>query len=96
MPSSWRVWLMGFWWSLAPAGRRTRWFERVINELGPDQIIGVVLNRVEDDLMPATGYYQHYYAGTEANRVTGGIWLPLADQSGPIRRVKSPNETTSV
>ena len=42
--------------------------ERVINELGTDRMIGVVLNRVENDLMPATGYYEHYYAGTEANR----------------------------
>ena len=41
--------------------------QRVITELGPDQIIGAVLNRVEDALMPATGYYQHYYAGADAD-----------------------------
>jgi len=35
--------------------------QRVVSELGADQIIGAVLNRVDEATVPATGYYGHYY-----------------------------------
>jgi len=35
--------------------------QRVVSELGADQIIGTVLNRVDEATVPATGYYGHYY-----------------------------------
>ena len=31
--------------------------ERAIAELGPDWILGTVLNRVDDEAIPAAGYY---------------------------------------
>jgi capsular exopolysaccharide synthesis family protein len=34
--------------------------QRVVSELGPEQIVGTVLNRVEESSVPATGYYSHY------------------------------------
>jgi capsular exopolysaccharide synthesis family protein len=39
--------------------------QRVINELGSENIIGTVLNRVEEGLLPATGYYKEYYGVPE-------------------------------
>jgi hypothetical protein len=38
--------------------------ERAVSELGRDCIVGAVLNRIEDENIPATGYYRDYYAGT--------------------------------
>ena len=38
--------------------------QRVINELGPERIIGTVLNRVEETSVPANSYLRDYYAGT--------------------------------
>jgi len=38
--------------------------ERAINEIGRDRIIGTVLNRVEHETTPASGYYDHYYDET--------------------------------
>ena len=35
--------------------------ERAISELGPDSIIGTVLNRVEDRRIPEANYYDAYY-----------------------------------
>jgi capsular exopolysaccharide synthesis family protein len=35
--------------------------QRAIAELGPENIIGTVLNRVDPASIPATGYYQDYY-----------------------------------
>jgi protein-tyrosine kinase len=35
--------------------------ERAIAELGPDCVIGTVLNRVEDRRIPQAGYYSRYY-----------------------------------
>jgi capsular exopolysaccharide synthesis family protein len=40
--------------------------ERAIAELGRDCIIGTVLNRVEEQTIPATGYYHQYYRGQDA------------------------------
>jgi len=34
--------------------------ERAVAELGPDSIIGMVLNRVEDRFIPHTDYYEEY------------------------------------
>jgi capsular exopolysaccharide synthesis family protein len=36
--------------------------ERMVAELGRERIVGTVLNRIEEQNIPATGYYQHYYA----------------------------------
>jgi capsular exopolysaccharide synthesis family protein len=36
--------------------------ERAVAELGRERIVGTVLNRIEEQNIPATGYYQHYYA----------------------------------
>jgi hypothetical protein len=30
--------------------------------VGPDQVVGTVLNRVADGILPETGYYKDYYA----------------------------------
>jgi capsular exopolysaccharide synthesis family protein len=35
--------------------------ERAVSELGPDSIIGTVLNRVEDRRIPEANYYDDYY-----------------------------------
>lgn len=35
--------------------------ERAVTEIGRDNIVGTVLNRVEEDSIPATGYYNAYY-----------------------------------
>lgn len=37
--------------------------QRATAELGRDCIVGTVLNRIEDQNIPATGYYNEYYAG---------------------------------
>jgi capsular exopolysaccharide synthesis family protein len=37
--------------------------QRAIAELGRDCIVGTVLNRIEHENIPATGYYRQYYAG---------------------------------
>ncbi|MGB2717910.1 MAG: CpsD/CapB family tyrosine-protein kinase [Vicinamibacterales bacterium] len=37
--------------------------QRATAELGRDCIVGTVLNRIEDQNIPATGYYRDYYAG---------------------------------
>jgi len=40
--------------------------ERAVSELGPDSIIGSVLNRVEDRRIPEANYYDDYY-GNDGN-----------------------------
>jgi capsular exopolysaccharide synthesis family protein len=40
--------------------------DRAIAELGPECVLGTVLNRVPERLIPGAGYYQHY--GTNGNR----------------------------
>jgi len=35
--------------------------QRVIDELGPDQIIGTVLNRVDEQSLPSNSYLKDYY-----------------------------------
>ena len=42
--------------------------QRVISDLGPERIIGTVLNRVEEGLIPATGYYKDYYDASSARQ----------------------------
>jgi capsular exopolysaccharide synthesis family protein len=37
--------------------------QRATSELGLDCIVGTVLNRIDEDNIPATGYYRGYYAG---------------------------------
>ncbi|MEO5895011.1 MAG: CpsD/CapB family tyrosine-protein kinase [Vicinamibacterales bacterium] len=37
--------------------------DRAVTEIGREQIVGTVLNRVADGSNPATGYYQQYYGG---------------------------------
>ena len=39
--------------------------QRAISELGPDCVVGTVLNRVEGRNIPATAYYDWYYAYAE-------------------------------
>ena len=39
--------------------------QRAISELGPDCVVGTVLNRVEGRNIPATAYYDSYYAYAE-------------------------------
>ena len=39
--------------------------ERAVLELGPNSIIGTVLNRVEDRRIPEANYYGDYYGGPE-------------------------------
>jgi hypothetical protein len=34
--------------------------ERAIVELGPEYLIGTVLNRIDDRSIPEIGYYSHY------------------------------------
>ena len=41
--------------------------ERAISELGPDSIIGTVLNRVEDRRIPEANYYDEYYGAPDTN-----------------------------
>jgi protein-tyrosine kinase len=41
--------------------------ERAISELGPDSIIGTVLNRVEDRRIPEANYYDAYYGAPNTN-----------------------------
>lgn len=42
---------------------------RAIAEIGPECIVGTVLNRVEDGKIPATGYYHdYYYEGIDRER----------------------------
>lgn len=36
--------------------------ERALAQLGPERVVGTVLNRVEEDSLPLTDYYQGYYA----------------------------------
>jgi capsular exopolysaccharide synthesis family protein len=38
--------------------------KRTINEIGRERIVGVVLNRVHDEMAPSQ-YYQYYHAGTD-------------------------------
>ena len=38
---------------------------RAISEIGPDSIIGTVLNRVDDRRIPEANYYSQYYGKTE-------------------------------
>lgn len=35
--------------------------ERAVTELGRERILGIVLNRIADENIPATGYYDDYY-----------------------------------
>jgi protein-tyrosine kinase len=42
--------------------------QQVISDLGPDRIIGTVLNRVEEGLISATGYYKDYYDASSARQ----------------------------
>lgn len=39
--------------------------ERAVSELGPDSIIGTVLNRVEDRRIPEANYYDEHYGSEE-------------------------------
>ncbi len=39
--------------------------QRAVSELGPDCVVGTVLNRVEGRNIPATAYYDSYYAYAE-------------------------------
>jgi Mrp family chromosome partitioning ATPase len=39
---------------------------RALADLGPECIVGTVLNRIEAKQIPATSYYQHYYSGPRA------------------------------
>lgn len=39
--------------------------ERAITEIGRDSIVGVVLNRIDPNSIPATGYYEQYYQSSE-------------------------------
>jgi protein-tyrosine kinase len=39
--------------------------ERAISEIGRDQIVGTVLNRVDPGSIAATGYYEQYYSTAE-------------------------------
>jgi capsular exopolysaccharide synthesis family protein len=43
-----------------------RLVDRAVSELGRDCIVGTVLNRIEEQNIPATGYYHDYYAATAA------------------------------
>jgi Mrp family chromosome partitioning ATPase len=36
--------------------------ERAVTELGRERIVGTVLNRIAPENIPATGYYESYYA----------------------------------
>ena len=40
--------------------------QRAVSELGPDCVVGTVLNRVEGRNIPATAYYDSYYAYAES------------------------------
>lgn len=39
--------------------------ERAVTEIGRESIVGVVLNRINPDSMPETGYYETYYQSAE-------------------------------
>ncbi|HEX7072301.1 MAG TPA: CpsD/CapB family tyrosine-protein kinase [Rhodothermales bacterium] len=41
---------------------------RAIAEIGPECVVGTVLNRVHPDNIPATSYYRHYYANPATSR----------------------------
>lgn len=38
--------------------------QRAVSELGPDHVVGTVLNRVEEQTIAANGYYSHYYGAS--------------------------------
>jgi capsular exopolysaccharide synthesis family protein len=42
--------------------------QRATAELGHDSIVGTVLNRIDEEHIPATGYYSHYYAADSEGR----------------------------
>src|SRR5262245_16301792 len=42
--------------------------ERAVAEIGPDSIIGTVLNRVDDRIIPHADYYGHYYSSSAYER----------------------------
>jgi capsular exopolysaccharide synthesis family protein len=35
--------------------------DRALADIGRDRVVGTVLNRIDPESIPATGYYQHYY-----------------------------------
>lgn len=39
---------------------------RAVTEIGRESIIGVVLNRIDPNSIPETGYYEQYYQSTES------------------------------
>ena len=39
--------------------------QRAVAEVGPDRIIGTVLNRVQEGAIPMTSYYKHYYGSVK-------------------------------
>jgi len=39
--------------------------QRAVAEVGPDRIIGTVLNRVQEGAIPMTSYYKHYYGSLQ-------------------------------
>lgn len=41
--------------------------ERALADIGRDTIIGTVLNRIDSGSIPATSYYEHYYAGATSS-----------------------------
>jgi Mrp family chromosome partitioning ATPase len=45
-----------------------RMVERAIDELGRDCIIGMVLNRMDEQAIPAMGYYSGYYGSHDESR----------------------------
>lgn len=45
-----------------------RTIERAIAEIGRDQIVGTVLNRIDEQQMPAAGDYTGYYADTASSK----------------------------
>jgi capsular exopolysaccharide synthesis family protein len=47
--------------------------ERAIENLGREKVIGVVLNRVDNDALKATQYYDYYYRDNAAKRTTGNL-----------------------
>jgi capsular exopolysaccharide synthesis family protein len=40
--------------------------QRAVGEIGADRILGTILNRVNQDAIPMTSYYGHYYRAAEA------------------------------
>jgi Mrp family chromosome partitioning ATPase len=45
--------------------------ERAIENLGREKVIGVVLNRVDNDALKSTQYYDYYYRDSTAKRLAG-------------------------